>query len=249
MANEELLRRIDEHLARTNLSDRKASLRAQAGADFIRDLRRRGKRMPAADALVRLARAIGAAPEYLLEAVEKNVAPPEGPIALTSITVRGAVQAGVWRSALEWPEDERFNVTVPTDDRYPAGIPRFGLLVRGSSMDKLYPEGTIVVVIPLGDLGRTPNDGERVVVLRRDRKTGEYEATLKEFGKDQRGRILLWPRSSDPEFQSPIILGGQVPISFGDEPMPASAIAGNLHDAGEPDIMITALVVGSYRPE
>jgi hypothetical protein len=126
---------------------------------------------------------------------------------------------------------------------------RFGLLVRGNSMNRLYPEGTIVLVIRFGDLGRDPAPGERVVVVRRDRKTGEFEATLKEYDRDAQGRHILWPRSADPEFQSPIVLSGQIPLPLGEEALPAAVSAGNLHDAGDPDIMITALVVGSYRPE
>jgi len=244
MAQEELLRRIGERLKAANLSERKALLRAGVGVDFIRDIRRRGH-SPKLDKLAAFARAVDTPLSYFTDATEPDAVP--GVALLSRVIVKAAVQAGVWREATEWPEDDWYSVTVPADERYP-GMERFGLVVRGTSMDRLYPEGTIVLAVRFGDLGRTPNPGERVVVLRRDRR-GEFEATLKEFDVDVRGRILLWPRSSDPEFQSPIILGGQIPMSFGDEVMPTTAMAGNLHEVGSSDVMIAALVVGSYREE
>lgn len=247
MAYELLLSRIDERLTALGLSERKAALMAGVGVNTIRHIRNRGH-APKPVNLAKLASVLKVPAAHLLEAAAESGSHNAAPNILAQVPVRGAIQAGVWREALEWPEQDWYAITTPIDDRYP-GIERFGLVVCGASMDRLYPEGTIVLVVKFGDLMRTPNPGERVVVLRRDRRNGEYEATLKEFDIDARGRAVLWPRSNDPEFQSPIILGGQIPLSFGDEPMPAVAAAGSLHDAGDPDVMVAALVVGSYRPE
>lgn len=249
MAQEELISLIDEYLRSSGLSDRKASMRAGGGPDMIRDLRRRGKRVPAADVLASLERVLGAPKDSLLAAIDGLITPAAGsPPQLVRVPVKGMVQAGLWRDAIEWPQEDWYSIVAPADDRHP-GAERFGLVVRGTSMDRLYPEGTIVLAVKFGDLARTPKPGERVVVLRRDRRTGDYEATLKEYDLDDKGRHILWPRSNDPEFQSPIILGGQIPIIFGDEPVPESVSAGQMDATSAPDVMITALVVGSYRPE
>lgn len=249
MRQGELLKRIDERLAFLRLSDRKAALRAEVGVDFIRDIRRRDH-SPKADKLARLATVLGVPAAYLLDAIA-----PEAPslkersIRLGNIHVKGAVQAGVWREAIEWEGDEWYSLTVPTVDRFP-GIERFGLEVRGRSMDRMYPEGTIVMVVRFGDIGRDPEPGERVVTLRRSPETDLYEATLKEYQRDEQGRHILWPRSDDPEFQTAFILGDSLPVSRGYEPMPAEVSAGAVSDsAGVPDIMVAGLVIGSFRPE
>lgn len=245
MGQDELLRRIGERLKAVKLSERKALMKAGIGLDFVRDIRRRGH-SPKVDKLAALARATQTPLSYFTEVAEPD--PPPSTFALSKVTVRGSVQAGVWREAMEWMPDEWFAVTVPADPRYP-DIERFGLIVRGTSMDRLYPDGTIILAVRFADLGRGPSSGERVVVLRRDKQSGEYEATLKEYVVDGSGRHVLWPRSSDPEFQTPIVLAGPLSEVTGDEVIPAVASAGNLHDSGEPDVMIAALVVGSYRPE
>lgn len=247
MGQERLLERIDRHLREQRLSDRKASLLAQVGPDFIRDIRRRGH-SPKAEKLVALARVLKIDAAELLEGIDLRNEPPQA-VRLKKIQVRGAVQAGAWRESVEWPLDDWFSVTVPEDERYPTARV-FGLQVRGSSMDRYYPEGTIVLAISFFDVGRPPQPGERVVVLRRS-PTGEFEATLKEYETDRQGRHLLWPRSTDPEFQAPIILpADQLPISLDNAEMPvASPVAAFNHDAGIDDLLVAALVIGSYRRE
>lgn len=117
-------------------------------------------------------------------------------------------------------------------------------------MDRVYPEGTIVVCIRYSDIGREPKAGERVICLRRD-AGGEYEATIKEYQVDEQGRHILWPRSADPEFQQPIVLTGPtLPVAAGQEVLPSTVSAGRIFDdGGEPDLVIAALVTGSWRRE
>lgn len=117
------------------------------------------------------------------------------------IEVVGEVQAGVWRTALELPQEER--VTLPV-----AGVPGYGavklvgLRVIGSSMDLLYPDGSFVIVASASDTD--VRHGDRVVVYR---SQGELqEASIKEVRVEEVGRVALWPRSSSPEHQEPIYL-------------------------------------------
>src|SRR5690349_16662959 len=107
MPQEELLRRIDRELVRLKLSDRKACLLAQqraipgvkVGIDFIRDIRRRGH-SPKADKLSALASVLGVSPDYLISVSES--ASPGATTRYATIQVKGAVQAGVYREAIEW---------------------------------------------------------------------------------------------------------------------------------------------------
>lgn len=116
----------------------------------------------------------------------------------------GQLQAGVWMEAIEWAyEDQReVHVTPPPGLEY---VDVQGFEVRGTSMNAVYPHGTLVFVQPTISNNIIPKSGQHVLVSRRN-KSGLYEATLKEYVKDEDGRVWLWPRSTDPKHQAPIAL-------------------------------------------
>lgn len=147
---------------------------------------------------------------------------PLGP----QLNVIGEVAAGIWREAIEWPQEDwltfygRADVTVPLDQR-------FGLRIVGESMNLLYPHGSIVECVKLLG-GAELSNGKRVAVLRQ-REDGEYETTVKEYVADAEGVAWLWPRSSHPEFQQPWRM---------DHPEPGITL-----------IEVLGVVVASIRPE
>lgn len=227
-----------------NIGDRLKALRTQFGkargvratqaevADAVGIARstltayEKGHDKPGRDTLIALAEYYGVS----MDAILSN-SPTVAPIHTTQIEVRGDVQAGVWREAIEWPAVDWYAITVPIDTAY-QGFHRYGLKVCGQSMNKVFPDGSVVVVINFGDLGRLPKTGDFVVAVQRDSKTDQYEATVKAVQIRDDGTVILWPQSWDPAFQTPVILP--------------------LHDGGDsaetPDVMIQALVVGSYQP-
>lgn len=140
------------------------------------------------------------------------------------VTVRGVLRAGAWVEALEWPPDEHFEILVPEDKRY-AGLTHAAFRVDGPSMNKAYPDGSYVITVPYIEIQEEPQPGHRVI-CQRTRTDGLIEATVKELAISD-GRRYLWPRSDHPDHQAPILLDG----SNGDE------------------VVVTAKVVGSYRPE
>ena len=76
-------------------------------------------------------------------------------------------------------------------------------------MDKLFRPGSILICARLSDLGLS----EVVVaggiyIVKRTRLDGLSEITAKEAAQDESGSWWLWPRSSDPAFQSPYPLRG-----------------------------------------
>lgn len=168
----------------------------------------------------RLARAAGVEVDELL----KRQPPKE--IEFRQIDVIGAVQAGAWVVALERDREAWYGVRVPLDPRY-AGFKQFGLEVAGDSMNEIFPHGTVVACVSLIDLGRDPLPGEKVVCLRRG-PDDQFEATIKELRVLPDGSWWLWPRSTNPDFQTPWQLKAP-----GD---------GDQND----DIILTALVVGGW---
>lgn len=183
-----------------------------------------GRQLPDGTQLIKLAELAKQSPREFLGEVEIK------PATTINISVIGAVQAGQWLEAMEWPEDARYGVTVLFRPDF-RNTKRFGLEVRGPSMNKVYPEGTILDCVSIHDLKRQPVSGQRVIVHRR-RADGLVEATCKEYVVDQDGRVWLWPRSDHPEHQQPLRFEPESDVRNGVE-----------------SVEIAAIVVGSYRPE
>lgn len=140
------------------------------------------------------------------------------------VRITGAVQAGIWQESVRWKEDDQRDVPLIRLDES-APLPRFALEVRGPSMNLVYPEGTILYCIPYGTDGASLENGRRVIVHRK-RGDGLIEATAREV-LIENGNIWLCPRSGDPRHQTPIEVGRD----------------------GVEEVIVVALVVGSYRPE
>lgn len=119
----------------------------------------------------------------------------------THIPVVGAVQAGVWRAAVEDDEHRSVPYVAPPAYRQYAVV---AFEVVGHSMDRVYPHGSTLVAVSYDELGRDPRPGERVIVQRY--RHDEVEATCKELRVGLRGHLELWPLSSRPEFQTPLPL-------------------------------------------
>jgi len=123
------------------------------------------------------------------------------------VFVIGSVQAGAWMEATQLPETEWTEMLLPTDKRFP-GTVRYGLLNRGSSMNKVCRDGGVWVFVRFADLtGVGPSPGQYVIV-ERERKDGLVEATAKRFELGPGGKPLLCPESDDPSFQPIEMAGG-----------------------------------------
>jgi SOS-response transcriptional repressor LexA len=140
------------------------------------------------------------------------------------LEVRGRVQAGDWREAVEWPPNERYQVEMATPERF-KDRQVFGLVVGGDSMDEVYPPGAVLMCVPLEAYGMPLKTGNRVIV-QRQRKNGDYEATVKEYVEDGDMRWLI-ARSKNPIHRAPIVING----------------------ADTDSAQILAVVVASYKDE
>lgn len=149
---------------------------------------------------------------------------PEPP-SPTVVWVSGAIEAGLFKEAVEWDREEWFPVDVPVPERFQGRAK--ALLVRGTSMNIDYPDGSIAIWVSMLDF-RPPRDRDDVVVYSY-RRDGTVEATLKEYRVDEHGERWLWPRSHDPQHQAPV-----------NTRTPPDDIR---------DIEIVGIVIGSYRPK
>lgn len=180
-------REIAEFLNARGLSMKGASLQSGLGETFVRDTLKRDKE-PGHEKLTRLKSSIGMG----LEKVD----------GLRIVVVAAHVQAGHWVETWEWEDDDRFSVSVPDlPELRPYRL--YAAETRGPSMNKRYPEKTVVVFTHLEETGLAPIPGKRYIVERR-RASGEAEHTVKLLFLDNDGKKWLMPESDDPRFQSPI---------------------------------------------
>ncbi|QCE32774.1 hypothetical protein FAI41_03790 [Acetobacteraceae bacterium] len=154
------------------------------------------------------------------------------------INVIGSVQAGLWREAMELSHEDRYQIAAHVPEKYKT-IPYYGLLVQGESMNRIFPDGSIVIVANFLDLARGPETGDYVIVQRRDPYSAAFEATVKAFQQCENGEMLLWPRSTDPHFQRPFVLKNEAAFSLEE-----SKGSEQIDNAGASDITILGLVIG-----
>lgn len=214
---------------------------AQLNETAVRDILKGRSKNPRADTLEALGRILGCTIDALRGG--SGIAVSE----LGKINVIGKVQAGEWVEAFEWPPSDWYAISTPSEDRF-AGVSRFGLEIFGPSMNLFYAERDVIICVRFGDIGRTPQSGERVVVQRTNSQ-GEIEATVKEFVVDEQSRIWLWPRSTHPEFQQPYRLQPRrVGAGLSESRVPYGPQS-RVQEVYTDEFDIVALVIGSYRRE
>lgn len=192
---------VDRRLKILNLGPIEAATQGGLERTFIRDIVE-GKKRRVLD-YTKLADALG----LDAEAISRGQYREKGLEATTNsdlrtIRVAAHVQAGYWAENWEWPYDEQYDVAVPADPAL-AQFQLFAAETRGPSMNRRWPEGTVVVFTNVIETEESPVAGKRYVVERR-RANGDVEHTVKLLHQDRDGRFWLIPESNDPVYQEPI---------------------------------------------
>jgi SOS-response transcriptional repressor LexA len=114
--------------------------------------------------------------------------------------VIGRVQAGNWQKAVTFVDEADTSIVPCVLPPHIASkgtrAPVFGLSVKGDSMDQVFPEGSVLICLPLYEMSGKVKDGDYVVVHRID-PDGLYEATCKQYRLVD-GEMWLAPRSNNP---------------------------------------------------
>lgn len=118
------------------------------------------------------------------------------------IPIIGVLQAGMFKEEIDTEEPIGYVQDI-ADKRY-YGLPRYAKRIVGPSMNNVVPENSVAIFVSLMDLGRDPENGEIVEVIRRDER-GFVEATLKRYVVTDAGKYLM-PDSSHPEHREPVKL-------------------------------------------
>jgi transcriptional regulator with XRE-family HTH domain len=120
------------------------------------------------------------------------------------VHVRGTIAAGVW---LEHDDAPQMTDDVPIIGGRWSALEQWAYRVSGPSVDLLRIfDGDYVVCVPYFDARRWPTQDDVVVV---ERKRGQtIERTVKQLVVTPSG-CELWPRSSDPRYQAPLLVDKQ----------------------------------------
>lgn len=145
-----------------------------------------GARDPRADVVVRIADALGSTVSELL-GFDSGEVEPAAAAPSRQVPLVGRIAAGTPREAIA-QADRSHETLTSLADAHPEA---YWLRVSGNSMNKLFPDGTLVLIDPNervrnGDVGVVFVDGE--------------DATLKRVYFDD-GRITLHPESYDPDYR------------------------------------------------
>lgn len=204
-----ILDRIESRLQALGLSASTASVMAGLSKDAIRNLQRAveaGKEDAGASTttILKLAPILKTSASWLIEGREDDYRAPEAveDQRLRKVTVAAHIQAGAWSEAWEWEPDDRYDVWIPDDPEY-RPFRLYAGETRGPSMNKRYPERTILIFTNVAETMEEPVPGKRYIVERR-RAGGEAEHTVKLLHRDDDGKYWLLPESDDPRFQAPI---------------------------------------------
>lgn len=120
------------------------------------------------------------------------------PLSSRGIPYRGEVAAGVWvevGDGLVEPEEWLPFNPLP---QYPEGAV-YCLTVRGDSLDRIAPPGTVLVCIDLYASGIVVKDGDLVIVQRAKAQDGLLEMTAKRVHQ-VKGGFELRPESTNPRW-------------------------------------------------
>lgn len=217
----DILARIHSRLEAVGLAAATACSMAGLSKDAIRNMERsvdNGKDAGAStQTLIALAPVLKTTVGWLIDGagVEDTNSPPPPPVepGLRRVIVTAHVQAGEWAESWEWEDAEKYAVLIPDLAEY-RSVRLYAAETRGPSMNKRYPERTVIVFNDVQETGEEPIPGKRYVVERR-KASGDCEHTVKLLHADFGGKLWLMPESDDPRFQAPI----SVEEGTGDEDM------------------------------
>lgn len=121
-----------------------------------------------------------------------------------TIPVRGKVAASTWMDVDEMDFGYDDMEMVPTVSSYPANL-QFALEVEGNCLNKKADSGDILICLDIIGAQEDFKEGELVIVERKKYDGQMVQRTAKRVRRAAKG-YELWPESTDPAHQEPIIL-------------------------------------------
>jgi SOS-response transcriptional repressor LexA len=209
-------------------NSRSLSLAATGGknAYLVRDIIKGKSANPTLDTLVGLAKALELDISQMIPAGASVMQRTGGRQADDTLTVVGAVAAGVWREQTDWGPEDCYTIEVGPN-LYP-GSERLALRMEGFSMDKIIPPGSDLECLRVAYGYVEPQPGD-IVIVQRNRHDLQ-ELTCKRLDHDGLNFVLR-AESSRAEFQEPIVIGRPDENHVGDHDTTIIAIVLRAHQS------------------
>ena len=200
---------IDRDRLRQVIKDRGTTARAVSRGisdndTLVRDILSGKSRNPRSDTMAKIADHLGVPVSELVPSGEGAL--PEISERFAELPMLGPVQAGAWLLIDDLSQEEPRTYPAAYDRRYPQAR-QWLREVQGDSMNaRNIFAGNLAHIVELISSGVNLNTG-MVVEVTRTRDGGALrEITLKEVEVTDQGKILLWPRSTNPRWKDPITL-------------------------------------------
>lgn len=197
--------RVKERMEALGLNAFETAKRANLGASYVRDILRGKTRVPNAENIAKLAAVLETTVDYLMDRSNDSTlrvvaAKVEG------VPVLGRVAANTWYTA----DDDVIDVDTDDIERIPSisGYPvewQFGMIVDGNCLNKVANDGDRLVCLDLIKSGTPIMEGDLIIVERSKFGGQMRQRTAKRVKKTKAG-YELWPESTDPAHQEPILL-------------------------------------------
>jgi len=211
-----ILARVEERLRVLGISAAAAG-RSAGGAHLIPNLRKGS--VPSLDNITKLAAVLETTPAFLAFGIEFDdedlpvelVTPRNFP-PLGSLPIIGEFAAGLWHEVDDAIDESPYaGIAAPPDPAYPAAH-QFAGIVKGTSVNRVAPDGSVVSCLDVQKARIRPKDGDLVAVEQTRHGGHERMRTIKRLKHTADG-IELWPDSDDPKWSA----RGPIRVNRGDE--------------------------------
>lgn len=191
--------RVRERMKAKDVKAAPLATSAGLGDSYVRDILRGKTGSPSVDKLRRLASALETSPAYLTGETDNPELTGRKPLPSRGVPYRGEVAAGVWIEVGEGSDSPDDWLPFNPLPQYPDGAV-YCLTVRGDSLDKIAPAGSVLACVDLYASGLEVQAGDLVIVERAKAQDGLLEMTAKRV-RAIRGGFELYPESNNPKWK------------------------------------------------
>lgn len=207
MPESTLKKRVLERMNALNLNAYQTAKKSKLGESYVRDILRGKTLNPTSAKLQRLANTLETTTAYLIGSDATGATVRQVAAKVTGVPVLGRVAANTWRTVdddFESDFDAEEVERVPSVSGYPAEW-QFGMIVEGNCLNKIARDGDRLVCLDLIKSQVDISEDDLVVIERRKFDGMMRQITAKRVKRTSTG-FELWPESTDPDHQSPIVL-------------------------------------------
>lgn len=200
-----LQKRVKARMDELKMNAFQTAKKAGLGDSFVRDILRGKTKSPSAENLAKLSAALDTTSDHLMGRRAGDSTLRRVSAKVEGVPVLGRVAANTWYTVddIVDPDDEDVE-RIPSISGYPVEW-QFGMIVEGNCLNKVAQDGDRLVCLDLIKSQVEISEGDLVIVERLKFEGQMRQRTAKRVKRTSSG-FELWPESTDPAHQDPILL-------------------------------------------